>query len=506
MLRRTNASSASIEVSLEREPGVFILRGSPEESPSVVVRGNIVLNTPDSMTLKRLSIRLVGDLKIRWNESFASRPNANVQYPLRYEKHIYDQEFEDPDFTMIATSGSRTPLSGRTTPISSMTNLASYFSTAHSTGGSGTSTPVANHIRAGTHVVPFELVVPGSIPETVEGNTNVKYAYTLIVTAERGRFHPNLVGKKHLRFVRTLGVDLYDANHTVSVNNTWPNKIDYNIVLQSKSVAIGSRLEVGFEFQPVLKGLRLKTIHAVLVEMLQISPPSYHTSATERVVFEKLFDVDRPEFRGPNQWNFSLSLKLPSSLGAASQDCAMTPHFKITHKLKVFVALKNPDGHTSELRASLPMVLFISPAIRISTGNLTAPPRTEQDNESREILFDTTELEGADSGSAPPNYNEHVYDQIWSDMPTPLSLSPTMSGLHTPFSPSTRRPMPGFDQAEAAQLQAGLRALALSQTTSNQDTPPPAVDIVALSRVPSYDSAVNRHQALPGTAPRYENQ
>ncbi|PRT53214.1 Protein ROD1 [Wickerhamiella sorbophila] len=504
MPRRPNASPLAIDINLDREPGVFILRGSPEESPSVAVRGNVVITTPDSMTLKRLSLRLVGNLKIRWNESFTSRQSSNVQYPLRYEKVVYEQDYDDIDFAMIATSGSRTPLSGRTTPISSMTNLASYFSAAHGSGGSGTSTPVGNHVRAGTHVVPFEFVVPGSIPETVEGNTNVQYAYTLIVTAERGRFHPNLVGKKHLRFVRTLGVDLYDSNHTVSVTNTWPDKIDYNIVLQSKSAAIGSRFEVGFEFQPVLKGLRLKTIHAVLVEMLSISPPGYQTNNSERVVFEKLFDVDRPDFMGPDQWNFSLSLKLPSSLGAASQDCAMVPHFKITHKLKIFVALRNPDGHTSELRASLPMVLFISPAVRISTGNLAAPPRTEEEarSSSQEILFDTTELEGPDSGSAPPNYNEHVYDQVWSDMPTPLSLSPTMSGLHTPFSPNSRRPMPGFDPAEAAQLQAGLRELALRQ---NQETPP-AVDIVALSRVPSYDSAVNRHQALPATAPRYETQ
>lgn len=509
MPRKSNPLLSAIEIHLEREPGVYLLRGNRDESPSVAVRGHVLISTPDTMTLRRVSLRLVGVLKIKWQEELPNRGSSATTYPIRYEKTVFEREFDDLDLSALPLSGARTPLSGRTTPIGSMSNLASYFAVGHGTGGSGTSTPTgSNHIKPGSHLVPFELVVPGRVPETIEGNPNVQLAYVLMATAERGRFQSNLIARKHLRFVRTLGIDTFDAAHTVSVNNTWPGKVDYNIVLESKSIAIGGRLELSFEFAPAIKRLRLGNIHIQIVEMLQLSPPTHHSYSDERVVHSKIFDMSDPQFQGPDRWNFTLSMKMPASLASCSQDVALPPHFKITHKVKVFVSLKNPDGHTSELRASLPMALYISPSIRISTGHIPSPSLngrgTDQTSSSQsEVLFDAIQQVAGDGAMAPPNYSEHVYDQIWSDMPTPLSLSPSQSGLHTPFSSvMPLRTRPGFDPLQSEQLRAGLQALALSRDESS----PPAVDIVALSRVPSYESAVNTHQALGEVAPRYENQ
>ena len=115
------------------------------------------------------------------------------------------------------------------------------------------------------------------------------------------------------------------------------------------------------------------------------------------------------------------TMPLPKSLKRCVQDCE-THGIKVRHRVKFNIALHNPDGHTSELRATLPVTIFLSPNV----------PLDEAGN-----LLDQTPnyIHSADIGShAPPLYGEHMHDQLYADSDNSGRMTPNISsGMNTPF-------------------------------------------------------------------------
>ena len=167
-----------------------------------------------------------------------------------------------------------------------------------------------------------------------------------------------------------------------------------------------------------------------------------------------------------DQWQIDTIINIPSSLSKCTQDVDLSTNVRVRHKLKFNIGLINPDGHTSELRATLPIQLFISPFVTVRGNNNNS--NTGEDNNDRnidpnddDILFtsdsydalsalnnnqnvDNFGTDGGDIGSnnssmtnltgllAPPMYERHIYDRLWSDI-SPVA-TPLASGPATPRS------------------------------------------------------------------------
>ncbi len=99
---------------------------------------------------------------------------------------------------------------------------------------------------------------------------------------------------------------------------------------------------------------------------------------------------------------------------------AETRGIKIRHKLKFNILLHNPDEHTSELRATLPVSLYISPSLAINENNelVDQSPVAAR----RAIENDTIQR-------APPLYGDHRLDQMYSEV--------NFNGYQTPGHSST---------------------------------------------------------------------
>ena len=59
-------------------------------------------------------------------------------------------------------------------------------------------------LPADNHEWSFELGLPGTTPESIEGLSNSWIIYRLKATIERGLVQQNVVARKHLRIIRTL--------------------------------------------------------------------------------------------------------------------------------------------------------------------------------------------------------------------------------------------------------------------------------------------------------------
>ena len=213
-------------------------------------------------------------------------------------------------------------------------------------------------LSPGNYEWPFELMMNGSMAETIEGLTNSHITYKLEATVMRGKLGHNMHVSKPVRIVRTPDPTLLELGHPVTVEDVWSNKIDYQFRIPQRAFAFGTAIPIEMRFTPLLKGLRMGTISCVLYESQEFTPPEA-TANTERSSTRQR-DVDSWEFElnndehhildenGQDCYALGKMLPLPKLFRRCVQDADVCG-IKIRHSVKCRLALHNPDGHISEV-------------------------------------------------------------------------------------------------------------------------------------------------------------
>lgn len=381
------------------ENNLIVFRGNEHEASGQLLKGVLAICVPSPIKIEDIHLRLTGTQRLAW---------------------------ADPKVT---------PSGLASTKVDRTHNILNHL-WAPFWGTPGKSAV----LEKGNYEFPFELMLPGDTCESVEGLHEASITYKLKATIARGKLAYDLHAYKHVRIVRTLESSALEFLHAMSVENIWPNKVEYSIVVPQKAVVFGSHIPLESRFTPLLKGLELGDITVRLIEIHEFvsSPPAgtsnYNPSMREfkheKSVQSWTVSVNREEHwqemiedTGQEGWVVNTSLDLPRKLGKCIQDVNVHG-IKVRHKLKMVVALKNPDGHVSELRATLPLTIFISPNIPLDEqGNLTAPTGSATSN--------ATGL----STIAPPGYGEHVLDQLYDEvdvhnLQTPAPMSAVQSPMY----------------------------------------------------------------------------
>ncbi|KAI8944537.1 arrestin [Xylaria longipes] len=371
----------------------IVLRGNDHEASGQLLKGVVVLCIREPLKVEDIHLRLTGHCRIAW---FDGRQTPSG---------IHNQKID------------------RTTTVMKHNWKPFVGETNHH-----------NVLPPGNHEWPFELMLEGDTPESVEGLYQTGITYALKATVSRGKLLKNFHATKRLRIIRTLGPSALELNHAMSVENVWTNKIEYTIVIPQKAVVFGTSIPLQMRFTPLLKGLEMGNIMVKMFESQEftVSGPGIpmRTHKNDREVSTWNLEVTREkhwqdliEETGQEGWVINHELPLPKKLNRCIQDCH-AQGIKIRHKLKLTVALNNPDGHVSELRATLPVTIFISPNMPLDDdGNLVAQSPS-------------TSGEAADErgNMAPPGYGQHVLDQLYDGVDISGIMTPgVQSGVNTPF-------------------------------------------------------------------------
>lgn len=215
-------------------------------------------------------------------------------------------------------------------------------------------------LPAGNYEWPFELVIPGSMSESVEGLNDSHIIYKLKATVARGKLAYDLHAWKPVRIVRTLDPSALELAHAMTVENVWPNKIEYQLVIPQKAIVFGTAITVEMRFTSLLKGLKIGKIKCHLIEVQEFMIPG--TSTTSDRYWKHSRDVDAWTFEldeeqhyqdmlddsGQDGYKITELMPLPKTLSRCMQDVDVHG-IKIRHKVKFNIALHNPDGHISEV-------------------------------------------------------------------------------------------------------------------------------------------------------------
>ncbi|MCJ1452310.1 hypothetical protein MMC28_002652 [Mycoblastus sanguinarius] len=387
---RETSSVKYFEIRLDKSN--LILRGTEYEASSVVLKGTLVLCLSEPLRIQGIRLRFTGEKRLGWYQTGGSGGNLVKQ----------DEEFLRNTWDFMTNNGKRS----------------------------------AETLPAGNYEYPFDMILPGSTPESVEGLQDSWVIYRMKATIERGILQQNSVARKQVRVIRTLDTAALELAHAMSVENVWPDKIDYSLSTPTKAVIFGTNVQVDFRLIPLLKGLKIGKITTELnekQEMIIRSPRSSNKSRqmTRPVTKDEYHlpdDVESEDIEGQEGYVFSRIISIPQSL----KKCVQTVEalgIKIRHNLSFNVQMHNPDGHISELHATLPLHIFISPNIPIDDNNNLV-------NQGPRNISTTTAMDDL----TPPQYGEHQFDQLYSDIDPSGYMTPAggASGMGTPFQSRSR--------------------------------------------------------------------
>ncbi|KAH8684612.1 arrestin domain-containing protein [Tricladium varicosporioides] len=386
--------SSLFDIRLDND--VLILRGGESEASSQMLKGVVVLCLPQALKVEDVHLRMTGTLKIGWN---------------------------DQRITPTGVSSSR---------VDKSTEIFSHRWAPFVGGGGPGSSSRGTLLPAGNYEWPFELVIPGSMAESVEGLPDSHIVYKLKATVARGKLAYDLHAWKPVRVVRTLDPAALELAHAMTVENVWPNKIEYQLVIPQKAIIFGTSINIEMRFTSLLKGLKIGNIKCLLLETQEFTLPG--ATAHSEKFYKTHRDIDTWSFElkeenyhdmlddnGQDGWTLKETMPLPKRLSRCLQDVDVHG-IKIRHKVKFNIALHNPDGHVSELRATLPVTIFISPNMPLTADGCLVD-QTPMSTQTTDMVQ-----------HAPPLYGEHILDQLYADMDQTGYMTPApQSGMNTPF-------------------------------------------------------------------------
>ncbi|KAF2452858.1 hypothetical protein BDY21DRAFT_149620 [Lineolata rhizophorae] len=387
-----------------------VFHGRPSEAEAAQLTGKLILNNHESMAIRAIHVRLKGLRKISWVSSTTA---VSPQQMLHKDVFFFE------DCTLFPTEGIN-----KSRP---------------------------HRLGSGEHEWSFKFTLPGNLPESVEGLTGSYVIYNLSATVDRGMMSKDLTATKHIRVIRTLAADLDESFPMEQINeDVWPDKISYRIRIPRTNYIYGTSITADFLLTPFKKGLTIGETKMELVEHINLSIPQpgansmsqHHWDiAVARQTREgpgdhdRFYDEEDEESLQDDSYRFRMTLQLPRSLKRCRQHVE-AEHVKIEHKLRVYVNLHNPEGHTSQLIVKNIVNLFISPNL---------PINEDQTVSIAECQFAHAQMHEATDPTAPPMYGEHQLDQIYDEIDTAGFMTPRHngtanvggsaynSGVNTPF-------------------------------------------------------------------------
>ncbi|XPS72976.1 hypothetical protein M3J09_005131 [Ascochyta lentis] len=395
---------------IKPESPFVVFYGEPSESHDAELKGKLILNNPESLSVRSVRITLTATRKVSWHLTNTVSPQPITQ----------KTNFLVDNLTLF--------------PVSCSDKNAK-----------------AHKINAGYHEWDFKFRMPSNLDQSVEGLPTNWVVYNLKATVDRGYMSKQLSASSHIRVIRTLGRDMLESMPMEQINeDIWANKVAYKITVPQKNYIIGTQITADFVLIPLRKGVEITTIKMELIESRQLFADyagrriSHQTDIQVAVNEADMpansahlvpSEIDEADALFDESHRFSMSLDLPKSLKHCRQSVD-TENIRLSHKLRLYVNLKNPEGHTSQLLVKNHVHLFISPNL---------PP-----NEDQSVLVDNnilTQQAIADevNQNAPPTYGLHQLDELYNDIDpsgfmTPGGWRSTMnSGANTPFFAQSRR-------------------------------------------------------------------
>lgn len=199
-------------------------------------------------------------------------------------------------------------------------------------------------LPAGIYTYPFELFLPGTLPETIQAQLG-NVIYKLHATAIKAKFSPNLHTSHHVTIVRALSEE--SNSQGIAISRDWLGLINYEITIPNKAYSIGDSINIDFKTIPQVKrvqviGLRIelkeqsiyrsrgqKNIESKILSVYRINDDSNSDKDNNEITLDDIF------------YHKNFIFPLPKCSNYIHISCTW-PSITISHSLKFHINVKVP--------------------------------------------------------------------------------------------------------------------------------------------------------------------
>jgi arrestin-related trafficking adapter 4/5/7 len=144
-------------------------------------------------------------------------------------------------------------------------------------------------LKAGRHLFPFQLHLGGSLPSTLYTSAygGASVAYKLRAVATRPGFAHNLQTQRGITLLRSFVTEALEYQQSLEIENTWPEKIMYSIMVPHKAWAAGDDLTAVIKLSPLAKGVRPLSVVTTLNETVKVHSRTALQDSTRVVITTK---------------------------------------------------------------------------------------------------------------------------------------------------------------------------------------------------------------------------
>ncbi|KAI1795632.1 hypothetical protein LXA43DRAFT_730304 [Ganoderma leucocontextum] len=133
----------------------------------------------------------------------------------------------------------------------------------------------AHTLKAGRHLFPFQLQIGGSLPSSIYtsalGGASVQYKLRAqVVRGGFGLTNRDLAANHPVTIMRGFGSEALEYQQTLEIENTWPEKLMYSIMIPHKAWAASEKLSAVVKFQPLVKGARVLHVTTTINETVKL--------------------------------------------------------------------------------------------------------------------------------------------------------------------------------------------------------------------------------------------
>jgi arrestin-related trafficking adapter 4/5/7 len=242
-------------------------------------------------------------------------------------------------------------------------------------------------LKAGRHVFPFQLRLEGWLPSTLSTHGGLGgVGYKLRATAVRPVFASNLHATASVRLVRSFATESLEYQQTLELENTWPDKMMYSLMVPHKAWAAGDTISVLAKFSPLAKGVRITSITTTIQEHVKTYTKLGRLHDTTRIIATAKHDIrngqtETMQLNDPSRG--VIISRHPSPPRSAPGSAPGSP------ALSEGVPLSLPEGTSSmdtiqanpqHVSGSVPAEGGESSVLGLSSGNDEQDPSTSSDN------------------------------------------------------------------------------------------------------------------------------
>src|SRR5581483_6619921 len=163
---------------------------------------------------------------------------------------------------------------------------------SHSTTSTFSTFSSSTKLPSGTHTYPFELYLPGNLPETT--NTELgTVQYFLKAKAYRSRLSPKIRLSQQVEILRTLPEHINSQG--IGFSREFNDLLSYEINIPKKAYPLGQQIPIDMKISPYIKKLKVTGVSVQVMEKTTYTSREQKVTDSREVTVQSLnyFNEDR---------------------------------------------------------------------------------------------------------------------------------------------------------------------------------------------------------------------